>query len=207
MKPHELAPGPGSRRPRKRVGRGTGSGTGKTSGRGHKGQKARSGSSTAGFEGGQMPLYRRLPKRGFRPPNARRYAEVGTGRVAAAVAAGRLDPGAPVTAEALRKAGILRRTWDGVRLLASGELGQALRFEVAGASRAAVALVEKAGGSVQASPPKAAGPQGGADRAKGGAKDGAKNAAKDGEKDGAKSAPEQEGAAPADGAAGAEEGA
>ena len=146
---HELGPASGAQHGRKRVGRGIGSGKGKTSGRGHKGLKARSGSSTSGFEGGQMPLYRRLPKRGFRPPCRRRFAEVNLGRIQAAVDAGRLDAAAVVNAKVLVEAGVVRRARDGVRLLGSGALSAPLTFEVAGASRPAVAAVEQAGGSVR----------------------------------------------------------
>ena len=149
MKLHELGPMGGAQHDRKRVGRGIGSGKGKTSGRGHKGLKARSGSSTSGFEGGQMPLYRRLPKRGFRPPNPRHFAEVNLGRIQAAVDAGRLDSATVVTAKVLVEAGIVRRERDGMRLLGSGALSSPMTFEVAGASRTAVAAVEKAGGSVR----------------------------------------------------------
>ncbi len=145
----DLRPVPGARRKRKRIGRGIGSGTGKTAGRGHKGLKARSGSGTSGFEGGQMPLYRRLPKRGFRPFRRRRFAEVSLGRLQAAVDAGRLDPASVVTAAVLRDAGIIRRIRDGVRLLGSGQLSVPLNLEVAGASRPAVAAVETTGGSVR----------------------------------------------------------
>ena len=149
MKLHELGSTNGAQHSRKRVGRGIGSGKGKTSGRGHKGLKARSGSSTSGFEGGQMPLYRRLPKRGFRPPCQRQFAEVNLGRIQAAVDAGRLDAATVVNAKVLVEAGIVRRERDGVRLLGSGALSTAMTFEVVGASRPAVAAVEKAGGSVR----------------------------------------------------------
>ncbi len=149
MRLHELGPREGARHNRKRVGRGIGSGKGKTSGRGHKGLKARSGSSTSGFEGGQMPLYRRLPKRGFHPPHRRHFAEVNLGRIQTAVDAGRLDTSGPVTAAVLLKAGIIRRVRDGVRVLGSGDLTTGLTFEVAGASRPATAAIEKAGGTVR----------------------------------------------------------
>ncbi len=145
---HELGQRDEARRNRKRVGRGIGSGKGKTSGRGHKGLKARSGSSTSGFEGGQMPLYRRLPKRGFRPPCARHFAEVNVGRLQAAVDAGKLDPSKPVDAQTLREAGVIRRVKDGVRVLGSGQLTAKLELHVAGASRPAIAVVEGAGGTV-----------------------------------------------------------
>lgn len=145
----ELGPSKGAQRNRKRVGRGIGSGSGKTSGRGHKGLKARSGASTSGFEGGQMPLYRRLPKRGFRPLFRRRFAEVNLSRIQAAVDAGRLDAGTVVNASALLDTGIVRRVRDGVRLLGSGALSVPMTFEVAGASRSAITAVERAGGSVR----------------------------------------------------------
>jgi large subunit ribosomal protein L15 len=149
MKLHELADRPGARKKRARIGRGIGSGTGKTGGRGGKGQTARSGVRIKGFEGGQMPLHRRLPKRGFRNTSfARKLNEVNLGKVQAAVDAGRLDAAAPVDAAALVKAGVLRRAKDGVRLLGAGEIKAKLAFSVWGASKSAVAAVEKAGGSV-----------------------------------------------------------
>jgi len=150
MKLHELADRPGARKKRSRIGRGIGSGTGKTGGRGGKGQTARSGVRIKGFEGGQMPLHRRLPKRGFRnTPFAKRYNEVNLGRVQAAIDAGKLDAGATVDVAALVKAGVLRREKDGVRLLGVGEFKSKVAFSVAGASKSAIAAVEKAGGSVQ----------------------------------------------------------
>jgi len=149
MKLHELADRPGARKKRARIGRGIGSGTGKTGGRGGKGQTARSGVRIKGFEGGQMPLHRRLPKRGFRNTSfARKLNEVNLGKVQAAVDAGRLDAAATVDAAALVKAGVLRRAKDGVRLLGAGEIKAKLAFSVWGASKSAVAAVEKAGGSV-----------------------------------------------------------
>jgi len=149
MKLHELADRPGARKKRARIGRGIGSGMGKTGGRGGKGQTARSGVRIKGFEGGQMPLHRRLPKRGFRNTSfARKLNEVNLGRVQAAVEAGRLDAGALVDAAALVKAGVLRRAKDGVRLLGAGEIKAKVAFSVWGASKSAVAAVEKAGGSV-----------------------------------------------------------
>lgn len=135
---------------RKRVGRGIGSGKGKTAGRGAKGQKSRSGVSINGFEGGQMPLYRRLPKRGF--TNAKFSTDlniVSVGRVEQAIAAKKLDAKKPITVEALVDAGVLRRARDGVRLLADGEATSKLKFQVAGASKSAIEKVEKAGGSVE----------------------------------------------------------
>lgn len=149
MKLNELRTVEGSTKARKRVGRGIGSGSGKTGGRGVKGQKSRSGVSVNGFEGGQMPLYRRLPKRGFKNPSAKDFNEVTLGRVQAAIDAGKLDPKETVTAEALVKAGVLRRVKDGVRVIGGGELKAKVSFEVAGASKPAIEQVEKAGGSVK----------------------------------------------------------
>jgi large subunit ribosomal protein L15 len=148
MKLNELAPNPGSRKARKRIGRGIGSGTGKTAGRGHKGQRARAGSATRTFEGGQMPMYRRLPKRGFKNPFRKVYVPVNLDRLQAAVDAGRLDPAQPVNLQALRDAGLVSKRRDGIRLLARGELSAALTIEVDSASRTAVAAVEKAGGKL-----------------------------------------------------------
>ena len=149
MKLHELADRPGARKKRLRIGRGIGSGMGKTGGRGGKGQTARSGVRIKGFEGGQMPLHRRLPKRGFRNTSfARRLNEVNLGKIQAAIDAGKLDPGATVDTAALVKAGVLRRAKDGVRLLGSGEIKASVVFSVWGASKSAMQAVEKAGGSV-----------------------------------------------------------
>src|SRR6187455_720447 len=148
MKLSDIADNAGSRKKRMRVGRGIGSGKGKTSGRGGKGQTARSGVRIKGFEGGQMPLHRRLPKRGFNNIFAKEYNEVGLDRVQQAIDAGKLDPKTPVNAAALKAAGVIRREKDGVRLLANGELKAAVKFEIAGASKAAITAVEKAGGSV-----------------------------------------------------------
>jgi large subunit ribosomal protein L15 len=155
MKLNQLAPSPGSRRAPKRVGRGIGSGTGKTAGRGHKGQKARSGVATRAFEGGQMPIYRRLPKRGFKNPFRKVFVPVNLDRLQAAVDAGRLDPARPVDLQALRAAGLVSKRRDGVRLLARGELSAALTIEVDSASRTAIAAVEKAGGKLLLAQPKA----------------------------------------------------
>jgi large subunit ribosomal protein L15 len=149
MKLNEIADRPGATHNTKRVGRGIGSGKGKTAGRGVKGQKARTGVAIKGFEGGQMPLHRRLPKRGFNNIFAKDFNEVGLGRVQQAIDGGKLDAKAPVTAEALKAAGIIKRVKDGVRLLSNGELKAAVAFELAGASKSAVAAVEKAGGSVK----------------------------------------------------------
>jgi large subunit ribosomal protein L15 len=149
MKLSDLKDNPGARKVRRRVGRGIGSGKGKTAGRGVKGQKARAGVAVKGFEGGQMPLHRRLPKRGFNNIFRKRYNEVSLGRVQQAVDAGKLDPQAPVDVDALVKAGVLRRAHDGVRLLGGGEIKAKLAFAVAGASKSAIAAVEQAGGSVK----------------------------------------------------------
>jgi large subunit ribosomal protein L15 len=149
MKLNDLRDKDGATHSRKRLGRGIGSGSGKTAGRGVKGQKARSGVSINGFEGGQMPLYRRLPKRGFNNIFAKDFVIVSLARLQAAVDAGKLDPKKPVTAEALVEAGVIRRARDGVRLLADGELKAKLAIEIAGASKAAIEKVEKVGGSVK----------------------------------------------------------
>jgi len=156
MKLNQLADRPGARKARVRIGRGIGSGKGKTGGRGGKGQTARAGARIKGFEGGQMPLHRRLPKRGFNNIFARRLNEVNLGRVQAAIEAGKLDPAATVDVDALVKAGILRRAKDGVRLLGKGEIKVKVAFSVFGASKSAVAAVEKAGGSVKILAPRPA---------------------------------------------------
>ena len=148
MKLNELRDKDGATHSRKRVGRGIGSGTGKTGGRGVKGQKSRSGVAIKGFEGGQMPIYRRLPKRGFTNIFSNDFNIVSVGRVQIAIDAGKLDGKKPVTAEALKEAGVIRRVKDGVRLLSDGELKAKVTFEVAGASKTAIEKVEKAGGSV-----------------------------------------------------------
>ena len=148
MKLNELRDTPGARKGKKKVGRGIGSGIGKTSGRGVKGQKARSGVAINAFEGGQMPIYRRLPKRGFNNIFRKRYAHINLDQLQAAVDAGRIDAAQTVTAESLVASGILRRAWDGVRVLGRGELNAKLSIEVAGATKSAVEAVEKAGGSI-----------------------------------------------------------
>lgn len=154
MELNQLADNDGARKARTRVGRGAGSGKGKTAGRGMKGQKSRSGVAIKGFEGGQMPLYRRLPKRGFSNPNAKSWAVVNLGRIQEAIGAGKLDPAKTVDGESLLAAGVIRRVRDGVRLLANGSLSQSgLTFKVAGASKAAVAAVSAAGGTVELPPP------------------------------------------------------
>ena len=149
MKLSDIADNPGSRKKRMRVGRGIGSGKGKTSGRGGKGQTARSGVRIKGFEGGQMPMHRRLPKRGFNNIFALDLTEVNLDRLQEAIDAKKLDAGATVNAEALVKSGVLRRSKDGVRLLGRGELKSKLTVEVYGATKSAIAAVEKAGGSVK----------------------------------------------------------
>jgi large subunit ribosomal protein L15 len=161
MKLDQLRDNPGARKSPIRVGRGIGSGKGKTGGRGGKGQTARTGVAVNGFEGGQMPLYRRLPKRGFKNIFALDFVEVNTGRLQQAIDAGRLDAAKPVDAAALRAAGLIGRPRDGVRLLGKGELKSKLTLEVAGASKSAIAAVEKAGGSVKVTiPVKEKAPQG-----------------------------------------------
>jgi large subunit ribosomal protein L15 len=149
MKLNQLSGLPGSRQPRMRVGRGIGSGKGKTAGRGIKGQKSRTGVAINGFEGGQMPLHRRLPKRGFNNIFSTRLNEVNLGRVQEALDAGALKAAEPITAELLVKAGVLRRKKEGVRLLGGGELKTKASFVVHGASKSAIAAVEKLGGKVE----------------------------------------------------------
>ena len=155
MKLSDIADNAGSRKKRMRVGRGIGSGKGKTAGRGGKGQTARSGVRIKGFEGGQMPIHRRLPKRGFRNTSFQlKLNEVNLGKVQAAIDAKLLDASAAVDSAALIKAGLMRRAKDGVRLLGNGELKAKVNFEVFGASKSAVEAVEKAGGSVKILAPK-----------------------------------------------------
>jgi large subunit ribosomal protein L15 len=149
MKLNDIRDNPGSSKDRMRVGRGIGSGKGKTGGRGVKGQKARSGVAIKGFEGGQMPLHRRLPKRGFWNPFSTDYNEVNIGRVQAAVDAGKLEAGTLVTIESLIASGVCSKPRDGVKILGVGELKAKLTFEVASASKSAVAAIEKAGGSIK----------------------------------------------------------
>ncbi len=150
MKLNELRDNPGARLKSKRLGRGIGSGKGKTSGKGVKGQKAREGVAINGFEGGQMPLYRRLPKRGFKNPFRKEYAPVNLSALEAAIAAGKVDADQPITEDSLRAAGLVRggKKMDGVRLLARGAASRALTITVSGASAAAVASVQAAGGTV-----------------------------------------------------------
>jgi large subunit ribosomal protein L15 len=149
MRLNQISDKPEATRPRKRVGRGIGSGSGKTSGKGHKGQKARSGGQRfVGFEGGQMPLYRRLPKRGFKNPFRREYVVINIGALQRAVERGRLDASQPIDEAAMRTAGLFSRRRDGVRLLAKGELTMPLHIRVTGASKSAIVAIEKAGGSL-----------------------------------------------------------
>src|SRR4030081_2627273 len=165
VKRNKVADRPGSSKTRQRLGRGIGSGSGKTAGRGGKGQTARSGVRIKGFEGGQMPLHRRLPKRGFTNIFAKKLNEVNLGRVQDAIEAGKLDPKDTVDSAALVRAGVLRRAKAGVRLLGSGEIKAKLNFEVHGASKSAVAAVEKAGGSVKGlGPPQPKGGETGAQK-------------------------------------------
>ena len=149
MKLNELSDSEGSRRRRKRVGRGPGSGRGKTAGRGMKGQKSRSGVALGGFEGGQMPLYQRLPKRGFRNPGRKKFALVNLGILQNFIDAGKIDPALPVTESKLVESGAARAAPDGVRVLAKGELRSKVNLVVAGASKAAVAAVEALGGTIR----------------------------------------------------------
>ncbi|MBJ3774260.1 50S ribosomal protein L15 [Acuticoccus mangrovi] len=149
MKLSDLRDNPGAVKSRRRLGRGIGSGRGKTAGRGVKGQKSRSGVAIKGFEGGQMPIHMRLPKRGFNNIFAKDFNILSLGKLQQAVDAGKLDAGETITVETLVAAGLLRRKKDGVRVLADGELTSALKLQVAGASKAAVDAVEKAGGSVE----------------------------------------------------------
>jgi large subunit ribosomal protein L15 len=155
MKLNELSDRAGAQKKRKRIGRGIGSGTGKTGGRGGKGQTARSGVAIKGFEGGQMPLHRRLPKRGFTNIFRKEFVEVGLDRIEVAIAAGRLDAGQTINVEALKAAGIVKSARDGVRLLGGAAPTRKLTIDVAGASAPAIAAVEKAGGTVKVARPAA----------------------------------------------------
>jgi large subunit ribosomal protein L15 len=149
MKLNEIRDNPGARLKSKRLGRGIGSGKGKTSGKGVKGQKAREGVSLNGFEGGQLPIYRRLPKRGFTNINRKEYAPLNLGALAAAIEAGKIDAGQPITETLLEQAGVVRLgKVDGVRLLAKGSISTAVTIEVSGASAAAIAAIEQAGGKI-----------------------------------------------------------
>ena len=153
---NEIAPREGSTKNRMRVGRGPGSGKGKTAGRGVKGQKSRTGVSIHGFEGGQMPLYRRIPKRGFRPPNQKTWQVVNLGSLQKAIDDKKLDAGKTIDAAAMQAAGLFKNASDGVRLLGKGEIKTKIEVKVAGASASAIAAVEKAGGKVELPPQPAA---------------------------------------------------
>lgn len=149
MRLNEIRDNPGATKARKRVGRGIGSGKGKTSGSGHKGQKSRSGVSLLGFEGGQMPIYRRLPKRGFNNANfTKEFAELNVGRLQDAIDRKVIDAKKPITSAVLVEAGVAKRKKDGVRLLGNGEITAKVTIEVEGASRGAITAIEKAGGTV-----------------------------------------------------------
>ena len=149
MKLNEIADNPGARIARMRVGRGIGSGKGKTAGRGVKGQKSRAGVAIKGFEGGQMPLYRRIPKRGFRPPHSKIWQVVNLGQLQKAIDDGRLDAGQPIDIASMQAAGLFKKPLDGVRLLGKGEIKTKIEVKVAGASASAIAAIEKAGGKVE----------------------------------------------------------
>jgi len=148
MKLHELQDNPGATKKRKRVGRGAGSGMGKTAGRGIKGQKSRSGVAIKGFEGGQMPLYQRLPKRGFTKPNRKKFAVVNLGLIQKFIDDKKLDAASAISEDVLVASGLVRRKLDGVRILAKGDIKAKVTLEVTGASKSAVAAVEKAGGTL-----------------------------------------------------------
>ncbi|WP_295509931.1 50S ribosomal protein L15 [uncultured Sulfitobacter sp.] len=156
MKLHELSDNPGATKPRKRVGRGPGSGTGKMGGRGIKGQKSRSGVAINGYEGGQMPLYQRLPKRGFTKPNRKYYAVVNLGLIQKFIDAKKIDGAAAITEDALISSGLVRRKLDGIRVLAKGDLTTKVDLQVTGASKSAIEAVEKAGGKLTVTAPAAA---------------------------------------------------
>ncbi|PRY22967.1 LSU ribosomal protein L15P [Aliiruegeria haliotis] len=156
MKLNELSPAAGSTPSKKRVGRGPGSGKGKTAGRGIKGQKSRSGVALNGYEGGQMPLYMRLPKRGFNKPNRKSWAVVNLGILQKFIDNGKIDAGAPITEDVLVASGLVRRKLDGVRVLAKGEFSAKVDLQVSGASKSAVEAVEKAGGSLAVTSAKSA---------------------------------------------------
>jgi large subunit ribosomal protein L15 len=155
VKLSDLKDNAGARKGRMRIGRGIGSGKGKTGGRGGKGQTARSGVAIKGFEGGQMPLHRRLPKRGFNKPFRKEYCEVSLARLQQAIDAGKLDTKGTIDVDTLVQAGVLRRARDGVRVLGTGELKAKVTLSVAGATKSAIAAIEKAGGSVTVLAPKA----------------------------------------------------
>ena len=148
MKLHELRDNDGATKSRKRIGRGAGSGTGKTGGRGIKGQKSRSGVAIKGYEGGQMPLYQRLPKRGFNKPNRKKFAVVNLGLIQKFITEGKLDAKSDINEDVLVESGLVRRKLDGVRVLAKGDFNAKITLNVTGASKSAIEAVEKAGGSL-----------------------------------------------------------
>jgi len=156
MKLHELQDNPGATKRRKRIGRGPGSGMGKTGGRGIKGQKSRSGVAIKGFEGGQMPLYQRLPKRGFTKPNRKSYAVVNLGLIQKFIDDKKIDASVAITEDVLVASGLVRRKLDGIRVLAKGDISAKVTLEVTGASRSAIETVEKAGGSLTVTTAQAA---------------------------------------------------
>ena len=156
MKLNELSDNPGAAKKRMRIGRGPGSGKGKTGGRGIKGQKSRSGVALNAYEGGQMPLYMRLPKRGFNKPNRKRFAVVNVGLIQKFIDAGKLDPKAEITEDALVASGLVRRKLDGIRVLSKGEITAKVKLSVTGASKTAIEAVGKAGGSLTVTSPAAA---------------------------------------------------
>jgi len=149
MRLNDIADNAGARKRRMRVGRGIGSGKGKTSGRGVKGQKSRTGVAIKGFEGGQMPLYRRIPTRGFRPQHQKAWQVINLGTLQKAIDDKKLDASKPIDAAAMQAAGLFKNALDGVRLLGKGELTAKVEVKVAGASASAIAAVEKAGGKVE----------------------------------------------------------
>ena len=152
MKLHELHDNPGATKKQKRVARGPGSGKGKTAGRGIKGQKSRSGVAIGGYEGGQMPLYRRLPKRGFTKPNAKQYAVINLGLIEKFIGLGKLDAKAEITEDMLVAAGLTKSKHDGIRILAKGEIKTKLTLSVTGASASAIEAVAAAGGTLNVAP-------------------------------------------------------
>ncbi|MDT8328500.1 MAG: 50S ribosomal protein L15 [Roseovarius sp.] len=156
MKLHELHDNPGATKKRKRIGRGPGSGMGKTGGRGIKGQKSRSGVAIKGYEGGQMPLYQRLPKRGFTKPNRKSYAVVNLGLIQKFIDDKKIDASAAITEDVLVTSGLVRRKLDGIRVLAKGDISAKVTLQVTGASRSAIETVEKAGGSLTVTTAQAA---------------------------------------------------
>tara|TARA_A100001037_G_scaffold56309_1_gene48502 strand:+ start:371 stop:826 length:456 start_codon:yes stop_codon:yes gene_type:complete len=148
MRLNEISDNQGATKDRKRVGRGAGSGTGKTSGRGHKGQKSRAGATINGFEGGQMPIYRRLPKRGFKNPFRKQYRIVNVDDIQRAIDAGKIKAGAELDAKSLQDSGVVGKGKSGIRVLGRGKINTAVNLNVAGASKTAITAIEKAGGKV-----------------------------------------------------------